>query len=44
MVTSGVHEGGPMDAEQSVAIMAVMDEARRQVGVHYPADDASTAP
>ncbi|MFK4482531.1 Gfo/Idh/MocA family protein [Curtobacterium sp. AB7] len=44
MVTSGAHEGGPMDAEQSVAIMAVMDEARRQVGVRYPADDPSTAP
>ncbi|MEJ8283364.1 Gfo/Idh/MocA family oxidoreductase [Curtobacterium citreum] len=44
MIRSGVHEGGPMDAEQSVAIMAVMDEARRQVGVRYPADDAPTAP
>lgn len=44
MISSGVHEGGPMDAEQSVAIMAVMDEARRQVGVRYPADDVPTAP
>lgn len=38
MVTSGNHEGGPMDPEQTVAIMAVMDEARRQVGVRYAAD------
>jgi predicted dehydrogenase len=43
MILSGTHEGGPMDPEQSVAIMAVMDEARRQVGVRYAADDALTA-
>lgn len=38
MVVSGTHEGGPMDPEETVAIMALMDEARRQVGVRYPAD------
>lgn len=38
MVTSGTHEGGPMDPEETVAVMAVMDEARRQVGVRYAAD------
>lgn len=38
MVTSGTHEGGPMDPEETVAIMALMDEARRQVGVRYAAD------
>jgi predicted dehydrogenase len=38
MVTSGNHEGGPMDPEETVAIMALMDEARRQVGVRYAAD------
>ncbi|WIB25393.1 Gfo/Idh/MocA family oxidoreductase [Curtobacterium sp. MCSS17_015] len=31
--------GGPADIEHTVAVMAVMDEARRQVGVRYPADD-----
>lgn len=41
MVTTGNHEGGPMDPEESVAIMAVMDEVRRQVGVRYPADSAA---
>ncbi len=45
MVTSGTHEGGVMDPEETVAIMAVMDEARRQVGVRYAADTAeSVAP
>lgn len=39
MITSGTHEGGPMDPEETVAVMAVMDEARRQVGVRYAADD-----
>lgn len=39
MVTSGTHEGGPMDPEETIAIMALMDEARRQVGVRYAADD-----
>jgi predicted dehydrogenase len=38
MVTSGIHEGGPMDPEETIAIMALMDEARRQVGVRYAAD------
>ncbi len=38
MVTSGTHEGGPMDPEETIAIMALMDEARRQVGVRYAAD------
>ncbi|OIH93218.1 MULTISPECIES: Gfo/Idh/MocA family protein [unclassified Curtobacterium] len=38
MVTSGVHDGGPMDPDETVAIMALMDEARRQVGVRYAAD------
>jgi predicted dehydrogenase len=38
MIESGEHTGGPMDAEESVAIMAVMDEARRQVGVRYPSE------
>jgi len=28
-----------MDPEETVAVMAVMDEARRQVGVRYAADD-----
>jgi predicted dehydrogenase len=40
MIEQGDHTGGPMDPEQSVAIMAVLDEARRQVGVHYPGHDA----
>jgi predicted dehydrogenase len=39
MITTGEHSGGPIDPEQSVAIMAVMDEARRQVGVHYAGHD-----
>jgi predicted dehydrogenase len=39
MITTGRRDGGPMDPEQTVAIMAVMDEARRQVGVRYAADD-----
>ncbi|PCN49209.1 oxidoreductase [Curtobacterium sp. 'Ferrero'] len=43
MVTSGEHEGGPMDPEESVGIMALLDELRRQVGVRYAADDPSTA-
>ncbi|WP_144713924.1 Gfo/Idh/MocA family protein [Curtobacterium pusillum] len=38
MVTSGTHEGGLMDPEETIAIMALMDEARRQVGVRYAAD------
>jgi len=38
MVTSGTHEGGPMDPEETIAIMALMDEARAQVGVRYAAD------
>ncbi|WP_082687758.1 Gfo/Idh/MocA family protein [Curtobacterium oceanosedimentum] len=42
MVTSGTHEGGVMDPEETVAIMAVMDEARRQVGVRYAADRAES--
>ncbi|MDM7888752.1 Gfo/Idh/MocA family oxidoreductase [Curtobacterium sp. RHCJP20] len=42
MVTSGTHEGGVMDPEETVAIMAVMDEARRQVGVRYAADTAES--
>lgn len=41
MVTSGNHEGGPMDPEETIAVMALMDEARRQVGVRYPADARS---
>jgi predicted dehydrogenase len=46
MITSGDHQGGAMDAEETVAIMALMDEARRQVGVRYAADDrpATTHP
>jgi predicted dehydrogenase len=39
MITTGRRDGGPMDPEQTVAIMGVMDEARRQVGVRYAADD-----
>ena len=39
MIASGTHEGGEMDPEESVAVMAVMDEARRQVGVRYAADE-----
>ncbi|KQO62241.1 Gfo/Idh/MocA family protein [Curtobacterium sp. Leaf261] len=42
MIESGEHDGGPMDAEQSVAIMAVMDEARRQVGVRYPSEGTAS--
>ena len=38
MIASGTHEGGGMDPEETVAVMAVMDEARRQVGVRYAAD------
>jgi hypothetical protein len=44
MIASGVHEGGPMDPEETVAIMGVMDEARRQVGVRYPADGHGATP
>ncbi|WP_228517125.1 Gfo/Idh/MocA family protein [Curtobacterium sp. VKM Ac-1376] len=44
MIASGVHEGGPMDPEETVAIMGVMDEARRQVGVRYPADGLAPTP
>ncbi len=39
MIESGTHEGGPMDLEESVGIMALLDEVRRQVGVRYAADD-----
>jgi predicted dehydrogenase len=42
MVTSGNHEGGPMDPEETIAVMALMDEARRQVGVRYAADAPGT--
>ncbi|WP_242088394.1 Gfo/Idh/MocA family oxidoreductase [Curtobacterium sp. DN_7.5] len=38
MIETGTHEGGPMDLEESVGIMALLDEVRRQVGVRYPAD------
>ena len=38
MIESGDHEGGEMPPEQSVAIMALMDDVRRQVGVRYRAD------
>ncbi|MBT2503016.1 Gfo/Idh/MocA family protein [Curtobacterium sp. ISL-83] len=39
MITSGNHERGAMDPEETIAVMAVMDEARRQVGVRYAADE-----
>ncbi|PZF58562.1 gfo/Idh/MocA family oxidoreductase [Curtobacterium sp. MCBD17_034] len=42
MIASGDHEGGPMPIEQTVAIMEVMDEARRQVGVRYPGETDDT--
>jgi predicted dehydrogenase len=42
MVASGDHEGGAMDPEETVVVMAAMDEARRQVGVRYAADSASS--
>jgi len=42
MITSGDHEGGAMDPEETVVVMAAMDEARRQVGVRYAADSASS--
>lgn len=42
MVESGDHEGGAMDPEETVVVMAAMDEARRQVGVRYAADSASS--
>ncbi|GGL03938.1 putative dehydrogenase [Curtobacterium luteum] len=38
MIETGTHEGGPMDLEESVGIMALLDEVRRQVGVRYAAD------
>ncbi|PZF58925.1 gfo/Idh/MocA family oxidoreductase [Curtobacterium sp. MCSS17_008] len=38
LIASGTHEGGAMDPEETIAVMAVMDEARRQVGVRYTAD------
>ena len=43
MVASGDHEGGAMDPEETVVVMAAMDEARRQVGVRYAADSASAS-
>jgi predicted dehydrogenase len=43
MIASGDHGRGPMTPEGSVAVMAAMDEARRQVGVRYAADASSTA-
>ena len=42
MVASGDHEGGAMDPEETVVVMAAMDEARRQVGVRYAAGSASS--
>jgi predicted dehydrogenase len=42
MIESGDHEGGAMDPEETVVVMAAMDEARRQVGVRYAADSASS--
>ncbi|WP_439688768.1 Gfo/Idh/MocA family protein [Curtobacterium sp. SP.BCp] len=39
MIETGTHEGGPMDLEESVGIMALLDEVRRQVGVRYAADE-----
>jgi predicted dehydrogenase len=42
MVASGDHEGGAMDPEETVVVMAAMDEARRQVGVRYAADSVSS--
>jgi predicted dehydrogenase len=47
-VTAGPASGGPVELtedgpagiDHTVAVMAVMDEARRQVGVRYAADDA----
>ncbi|MFJ3383997.1 MULTISPECIES: Gfo/Idh/MocA family protein [unclassified Curtobacterium] len=43
MIASGDRSGGAMPIEQTIAVMAAMDEARRQVGVRYAADDSSTA-
>ena len=43
LIASGDHQGGPMPPEETVAIMGVMDEARRQVGVRYAADGPSSA-
>ncbi|MGU3410002.1 Gfo/Idh/MocA family protein [Microbacterium sp. M1A1_1b] len=44
MIASGDHETSAMSPAGTIAVMAVMDEARRQVGVRYAADDPSTAP
>ncbi|WP_144763560.1 Gfo/Idh/MocA family protein [Curtobacterium sp. 9128] len=44
MVASGARTVAVIEPEQTVAVMAVMDEARRQVGVTYPADGLEAAP
>lgn len=43
MIASGDHETSAMSPAGTIAVMAVMDEARRQVGVRYDADESSTA-
>ncbi|OIH97024.1 Gfo/Idh/MocA family protein [Curtobacterium sp. MCBA15_001] len=42
MIASGDHGTGAMTPDGTVAVMAVMDEARRQVGVRYAADGTSS--
>lgn len=43
MIASGDDGATAMTPEGTVAVMRAMDEARRQVGVRYAADDSSTA-
>lgn len=43
MVTSGDHEATAMTPDGTIAVMRAMDEARRQVGVRYAADEAPAA-
>ena len=43
MIASGDHEATAMTPEGTIAVMRAMDEARRQVGVRYAADEAAAA-
>jgi predicted dehydrogenase len=36
---AGLTESGQMMHEETLALMALLDTIRRQIGVHYPADD-----